>query len=216
MGWRGCGLGQKRRLTQTIKRGKGKISYRRAQGFIIIQDSSSNVLLGIQDAAGANGTAGEWSFPSRTTALVQFLGNSCAGFVCFRFVGGSERSRCCIPFFFLPFPADTHRDDSRRRTVLHRFYSLTAAVRVAKGRRGPGADRQDGGYAHVGAHCSLLAHSLIHSLGGIGEIHEYSPPLWRRRRRCCCCSHSFGQSLRWQLLRLLLVLRQAQELTCKT
>lgn len=75
VGLRGCGLGQERKLTQTAKRSEGKRRYWRAQGFIIIQDSSSNVLLGIQDAAGANGTAGEWSFPSRTTALVQFPGN---------------------------------------------------------------------------------------------------------------------------------------------
>lgn len=83
---------------------------------------------------------------------------SCAGFVCFRFVGGSERGRCCITFF----PADTHRDDFRARTVPYRFYSLTAAVQVAKGRRGPGIQRQTGDMRMQ----MLTAHSLFYSLPG--------------------------------------------------
>lgn len=58
-------------------------------------------------------------------------------------------------FFFLPIPTGTIPVQGLYCTGS----SLTAAVRVAKARRGPGTDRQVGGYAHAGAHC-LLTHSF--------------------------------------------------------
>lgn len=83
---------------------QGKEGFGGTLRFIIIQAAA--VLLGIQDAAGANGTAGEWSFPSRTTAPVEFPWKSCTGFCLLWFCWWGPEMQMLHSFF----PADIHWD----------------------------------------------------------------------------------------------------------
>lgn len=103
---------KERNLTQSTSRRNESKRYRRVWSFIIIQDpSKQTVLLGIQDAAGANGTAGEWSFPSRTTAQVQFPGNLVLVLSASVLLVG-PRDADAAQLFFLP-RADIHRGNVR-------------------------------------------------------------------------------------------------------
>lgn len=80
---------------------------------------------------------------------------SCAGFACFRFVGGSLRSRCCTAFF----PADIHRDGFRTSTA--QVLLLTAAVEWQRDAEVRG--QTDDGHARAGR-CSLTR--SLPSIGG--------------------------------------------------
>lgn len=67
---------KEKKLTQPASERNEEERYRRGlELYYYSRFKQQTVLLGIQDAAGANGTAGEWSFPSRTTAQDQFPGN---------------------------------------------------------------------------------------------------------------------------------------------
>lgn len=85
---------------------------------------------------------------------------SCAGFVCFRFVGGSKRSRCCTAFP-LPIPTGT--------ISVHVVVCCTDSIAYYSCASGKGTPRSgdretdDGGYSRAGVH------SLTHSLASIGD-----------------------------------------------
>lgn len=102
----GGGLGQKRKLTQIIIRVEGE---KVPEGLEIYYYSRFKQ----QRLVGNSGCGrGEWNrggveLPKSDNGPGPVPWKSCAGFVCFRFVGGSQETQMLHSFFFLPISTGT-------------------------------------------------------------------------------------------------------------
>lgn len=195
----GWWFGSEEKVDTNNQAGRKKRWLRRAWRFIIIQDLSSNVLLGIQDAAGANGTAGEWSFPSRTTALAQFPGNLVLVLSASVLLVGPKRRRCCTAFFLLISTGAIFRACN----VLYRSYCLR---HLCKWQRDAEARGQRERRQSLIPWPALVIHDIHLPCGNRGAVALI--PLVSRSPRLGWLE----ACMRWKLLRLRPVSHQAHEL----
>lgn len=211
VGWRVGGLGQKRELTQTTNRQAGRKLVPEGLEIYYYSRFKQQRLVGNSGCGRGEWNRGGVELPKSDNGPGPVPWKSCAGFVCFRFVGGSKRSRCCTAFF----PADTHRDNfCTCSSVLYRFYCLLqlckwqrdAEVRGQRDRRWICACTRS-----LIPWRALVIHDIHLPCGNMCAVALI--PLVRRSLRLL-----FGclaACMRSQLLRLSLVPRQAHELACK-
>lgn len=95
-------------MTQTTKRAERKEKVPEGPEIYYYSRFKQQRLVGNSGCGRGEWNRGGVELPKSDNGPGPVPWKSCAGFVCFRFVGGSERSRCCITFFFfLPIPTET-------------------------------------------------------------------------------------------------------------
>lgn len=102
----GGGLGQKRKLTQTVKRVGGRIVSEGLEAYYYSRFKQQR-LVGNSGCGRGEWNRGGVELPKSDNGPGPVPWKSCAGFVCFRFVGGSQEKQMLHSFFPLPISTGT-------------------------------------------------------------------------------------------------------------